>query len=82
MRALELAAGDPLILQSSDFWNLDGYGKWGRSKRLCQVLASPPIPSADAALQRVSAALTDFTRDAEQSDDITGVVVRWREAKP
>ena len=82
-KELTLSHGDTLFLYTdgvTEAFSADGemYGE----KRLCQVLASPPIPSADAALQRVSAALTDFTRDAEQSDDITGVVVRWREAKP
>lgn len=80
-KALDLAPGDVLVMFTDGVSEaFDAAGGMYGEERLVATLGSGPVDTARAGLERMMNSVAAFAAGAEQSDDITGVVVRWRAA--
>ncbi len=77
-QSLQLAIGDTIVVFSDGVSEaLSSTGEeWGDDRLLAAVQAASP-GSAQLLVERLVAAVRDFTRGAPQSDDITAMVIRY-----
>jgi len=76
---MQLAPGDTLVLYTDGVTEAQSpAGEFFEDDRLCAIVASRALDSVDGLHQGVLSTLREFTRGAEQSDDITLLTVRFR----
>jgi sigma-B regulation protein RsbU (phosphoserine phosphatase) len=76
--AVQLAAGDILVVFSDGVSEaLNVAGEEFGEERIKEVVERSRSGGSDVILERILAAVRDFTRGAVQSDDVTALVVRY-----
>ena len=76
-RTLQLEHGDTLVMFTDGVTEaMDSVGRQFGTDRLNRILSGVPEKSSQEIVEAVKAGIAEFVEDAEQSDDITMLVVR------
>lgn len=77
-KSVTLAAGDVVVMFTDGVSEaFDAAGVMYGEQRLIDTLADGPLPTSRAGLDRMMDSVATFATGAEQSDDITGLVLHW-----